>query len=697
VALLQDICAALPRWGCDMTCFASVDYDEIFVCISLESDVAIESYLLKSSTMLQMKKDVVSKLGIDQPPEEATSSPPYLRYDPRVVRNLYKSGLLEKDCPRQLFKTHHGRDAKGNIVCGSERFRMIFKQLGTQIDLDVAKKLGLIIDWYPAHSTAWLARLYKPWGDLKLLLDLSFVQPIPMIREYLGPRVAFIFAWNGFYCKALLALTFVALPIEAAVNVLTMCGLLGPTIHKRTVLAFSVVITIWARLTVNAWNREQEYFVNLWELEPGDGSQSTRPSFQGFMRASKADSNITEKAYPTGMATLRRVASTSITLVFCCVVCTCIVIWTNIFEGDLNLTASICLSVMVAVFGLVFNAFVPILTEWENHKVQSTFYDSYVFKKFIFEAVNRYSAMACPSGGCMAALHKQLWMTLLILSCIRIFEIILAGVMVRVKLWLEDRTMKKEAEEVEHQEAPKRSFAELQSKFAESRMQEQIESTMQLVLALGFVLLFSAIAPIIVPFSLVVFVVQLRGSAYLLVNLSKRPLPRHQYGIGIWGGIVAFLVELSIFFSGFLIVTYGDEFRGKQLITKLTGLILYIVAMNCIMRGVDLVYPPTMEETQVLKARRDRVRKVVLERAAHVAHAPKARDQSTDDHKEALIALSNVIARGDWDAIRHLDDLCASRCGKPLRGAELPEADLAVQEDPPKRRQEQKRGRSAVV
>eukprot|EP00444_Apocalathium_aciculiferum_P013854 CAMPEP_0183481194 /NCGR_PEP_ID=MMETSP0370-20130417/174509_1 /TAXON_ID=268820 /ORGANISM="Peridinium aciculiferum, Strain PAER-2" /LENGTH=48 /DNA_ID= /DNA_START= /DNA_END= /DNA_ORIENTATION= len=48
--------------------------------------------------MLQMKKDVVSKLGVDQPPEEATSSPPYLRYDPRVVRNLYKSGLLEKDC-----------------------------------------------------------------------------------------------------------------------------------------------------------------------------------------------------------------------------------------------------------------------------------------------------------------------------------------------------------------------------------------------------------------------------------------------------------------------------------------------------------------------------------------------------------------------------------------------------------------------
>mmetsp|Transcript_176812 Transcript_176812/g.567133 ORF Transcript_176812/g.567133 Transcript_176812/m.567133 type:complete len:391 (-) Transcript_176812:45-1217(-) len=73
-ALLQDLYLELPRWGFDVTIFSSIDDDELYVCITLGNPVAVESYLLRSGVMLQIRQDVVSKLGISQPPEEVVSS-----------------------------------------------------------------------------------------------------------------------------------------------------------------------------------------------------------------------------------------------------------------------------------------------------------------------------------------------------------------------------------------------------------------------------------------------------------------------------------------------------------------------------------------------------------------------------------------------------------------------------------------------
>lgn len=682
IALLRDLYTEMPKWGFDVSIFSSIDDDELYVCVSLEDEGALESYLLRYGLMLQLRQDIVEKLGIKQPPEEDTSSPPFVRYDPRIIKKLVEAGILDDADPRELFKSYHGKNPDGVIVKGSDRFEMIFRQISQHFDLDGAVGKGLLVDWYPAHSKKWLDRLEQCWGSFDLLKDLTLKQPIPLLHDYFGARVAFISAWNGFYAKALLALSLLAFIGEAVL--MTMRHVYEDSSGgsaKRVVLAFSVVMMIWSRFAKNLWMREQEYFLAMWELTH-DSNEPIRAKFRGEKAPSPADSNLMEKQFSANQVAARRFATNAFTLGFCGVVGTCIIFWAHVFEGSPGLFASIVLTVMIVVFQQIYNLLVGMLTDWENHKYQSTYYDSYVFKQFMFECVNRYwpffflaikqrhTEAGCPDGGCLAALRAQLWMTMLLLSLTRIGEIVAASVTVQLKVFKEDYELEKQhkakmalraQEETDAPDtpAPKRSFAELQSKFEQNRLQEQINSMMQLVLALGFVLLFGCVAPIIVPFCFAVFVIQLRGQAYVMVKFSKRAIPRPQYGIGIWGTIVQTVMNASLVFSAFLIATYGDLFAGVPVLTKVAGMILYVAVILAVWTIIDIVYPPHSANVKTLQARRYRTKTVLLERATNYKALVKEGDDTPagmESRPGIKAELSDLVRSEAWDEIPHVED-----------------------------------------
>merc|ERR1719253_1897563 len=113
--------------GFEVEIFSSVDFDEIYICISLTSSAVAGSYLLQEDTRLQVKQSVVAALGINQPPDEIASSPPFIRYDPRIPEKLHTAGVLDSSDPRNFYETFHWRDPEGTVVCGVERVRAIYK------------------------------------------------------------------------------------------------------------------------------------------------------------------------------------------------------------------------------------------------------------------------------------------------------------------------------------------------------------------------------------------------------------------------------------------------------------------------------------------------------------------------------------------------------------------------------------------
>jgi len=326
----------------------------------------------------------------------------------------------------------------------------------------------------------------------------------------------------------------------------------------------------------------------------------------------------------------------------------------------MNLVASIVLAVIITIFSLLYDILVPILTDWENHKFQSQYYDSFLWKQFLFQSVNRYFAffqlavkqrytsVGCPAEGCLAIIRMQLVTTLAILSATRIFEVMLASLMVRFKIWLEDYFMKRSAK---HEVNPdERSFVELQSKFGESRLQEQIQNMLQLVLSLGFVLLFGAVAPIIVPFCLAVFMVQLRATAFVLLKYTKRTLPRQQVGIGLWRWIIAVLMQGSMLFNGFLIAVYSDLFEGMPMITKMAGVVLYVLCMQLVSFIVDVFVPTSTEEVHVLVDRRRRVKEVIMKRSVQYSAPDIIPQGGSPIHAQ----YSAEIEAEEWSKIPHL-------------------------------------------
>jgi len=131
---------------------------------------------------------------------------------------------------------------------------------------------------------------------------------------------------------------------------------------------------------------------------------------------------------------------------------------------------------------------------------------------------------------------------------------------------------------------------------------------------LGYVLIFGAAVPRVIPLCFFVFVVQLRGLAVQLTTSTNRGVPRASIGIGAWKGIVHILLIVGMAFTGYLLVQFGPSFHGTSILTRLFCLCLYIIGSVIIWACVDLAFPQHCPKTDILSARREYVTKKLLQR-----------------------------------------------------------------------------------
>jgi len=669
-ALLTDMYHCLHAWGFEVAIFSSVDDDELFLCVSLSDENMIQKFMMQNHVKLQIRKSVIKKMGIEQDPKVCESSPPYTRYDPKLVRNLHTAGILEANDPSLLYHLTD-RPAKGQkpkLANSLERARIIFSEIQHHLDLDAAKESGLLVDWYPTHDYNWVGEFRKTFSNWGLLLDLTFLQPVNMLYQYFGSRVAFNQAWNGFYAKALLALLVIALVTETGVfftqNIYNLSKAEVNTMLKKQILAFSIITIIWSKIAANRWLREEEFGVKLWEVhskKPG-----LRPQFIGDLLPSPANANITEKQYPAWKSSLRWNTSMLITLIFCSVVFAIVNLWMSIFKGKLTLTANILLAIQIKIFEIIWNKLSPLLTDFENHRYQDTYYNSLLWKQFTFQAVNNYSFFlyiavkqrfsdeGCPEGGCLEFLRVQLSITLAILAACRIVQVIAESLIVKFTLAWELHQLKKA--QGPEAEPPNRSVEEEQSKYGAFRVREQIVNMLQLVLGLGYVTLFAAIAPIVVPFCFVVFVVSLRAQAYSLTDTLQRPVPRVAMGIGAWRDVVRVIMNAGVVFNAFQLVVYGEDFQGAHVLARLTAGTLFVMMMHLIWALIDVFEPSSggsSSQASVLDARRSCVEETL--RVKSDLH--KGSDEIRADQlgkRSTLVA--DAIVKGLWSHIPHLHE-----------------------------------------
>jgi len=436
----------------------------------------------------------------------------------------------------------------------------------------------------------------------------------------------------------------------------------------RQVMSFSIIVIVWAKLAVNMWESEEQYLMEAWHCVIEDGG-IVRPQFKGTLQTSLVDSNAKDIVYPAWKARLRMTLSFSVTFLFCAVVSLCIYFWVSITyssETGGNIAASVFLSVQIKIFELIFNVLGQHLNNFENHKYQVSDYTSYLRKQFLFQFVNNYTAFfylalkqrfteaGCPPGGCLLCLRRDLTITLVILTVARIGQVMLSSVQVTWRLRREAAVLQKKHDG----EPPLRSFTELQSDYGICREREQIEMMIQLLISMGYVVLFGGVAPIIVPFSFLVFAVQLRACAFFIINGAQRPFPRRSMGIGAWHGIVRLLMYFGIVFSGVLLVLYGDMFREQSVITRLSGVLCFCIFMSIVTEVVSFAVPPASRQAHQLAERRLLVENRLMEVVGEVDGSKMRDDSQLLKKAYEDQGIVNAVDQAQWERIPNIHGVC---------------------------------------
>jgi len=145
-------------------------------------------------------------------------------------------------------------------------------------------------------------------------------------------------------------------------------GLLNMSSDSKQVASFGIVVVIWSRVAYNMWLREQAFFVSLWNITNTEGAE--RPEYFGSLEASPLDKNIKEKRYPTHKKAMRRLLTLLITILFCSFAAFCVITWVDIFDGHMDISASLCLTIQIKVFEAIWNMLTPKLTNFENHRIR---------------------------------------------------------------------------------------------------------------------------------------------------------------------------------------------------------------------------------------------------------------------------------------------------------------------------------------
>jgi len=131
-------------------------------------------YLKKNNSQVQLRQEIVARLGIRQDPTDPASSPPSMAFDVNMLRRLKEQGILKSEDENELFKSFAG-SGKPTVVSTKDCIWTIYNELSSHVDLDAAVQEQLLVTWYPVHNPRQTNTLKAIWANWHAMMDPFFV------------------------------------------------------------------------------------------------------------------------------------------------------------------------------------------------------------------------------------------------------------------------------------------------------------------------------------------------------------------------------------------------------------------------------------------------------------------------------------------------------------------------------------------
>uniref|UniRef100_A0A4W4GBP8 Anoctamin n=1 Tax=Electrophorus electricus TaxID=8005 RepID=A0A4W4GBP8_ELEEL len=423
------------------------------------------------------------------------------------------------------------------------------------------QKAGVIQDVFPLCDEKKLKALGQEWYSQKRLWG----QPLDSIHAYFGGSVAFYFSFLDFYTwflvpPALLGvfITFVLpgppLPDGAPAD---PSGLASASEDEDQLsvsghMVQAVFSMIWSTLFMELWKRRSAALSYRWgTLTLTERFQEPRPGFHGELGTNPVTGRV-EPLFPDWKRQLRMglVSVPVVGLFLCLVVLGMLGFYYSeglmadfhkasgsIVTAALTYLPSVMHIVYTNMLGNAYRTVALQLTEWENHREESSFGKHHTTKVLVFTFFNNFAVLFHIAffKQDLLLLRKRLSSLLILSQMVNQFTEVVVPYIVERVYNSSKKELKDDDPAADHMQA-EGSLPPFPGLFAEY---------IELLVQFGYLSLFSCVYPLTALLLLLNNITEIRGDAYKICHLFRKPFAPPEASIGVWQ--TAF--ELLGFFS----------------------------------------------------------------------------------------------------------------------------------------------------
>ncbi|KAK6320335.1 anoctamin-10 [Coregonus clupeaformis] len=415
------------------------------------------------------------------------------------------------------------------------------------------EKAGVIKDIFPLHDKQRLTDLGRKWYSGKQIWG----QPLDSIQAYFGGTIGFYFSFLDFYTWALvppailgLVLTFL-LPgggsgggvVKEQAGEGVMEGMVevddSPSVSGHMVQAmFSM---LWSTLVMEFWKRRSSSISHRWGLlHLTERFAEPRPGFHGTLGINPVTGRL-EPLFPEWQRQLR-VGLVSVPLVglFLGLVVLGMTGFYHgealaqgfhqdsgsLFSGALLYLPSVAHIVYTNMLGNVYRTVAMQLTEWENHREESSFQNHHTTKVLLFTFFNYFAVLFHIAfyKQDLPLLRKRLASLLIVTQLVNQCTEVVVPFIVDRFFSAPQKKQQEDDPDVDKLRA-QRSLPPFPGLFAEY---------IELLVQFGYLSLFSCVYPLTAVLLLLNNVTEIRADAYKICKLFRKPFSAPVSNMGVW-------------------------------------------------------------------------------------------------------------------------------------------------------------------
>lgn len=391
---------------------------------------------------------------------------------------------------------------------------------------------GVLIQIFPLHDKEELKRLSFQWYR-----HIKFAyQPVDKIRHYFGDTIGIYFGFLEYFTLALIPMALIGIPYY----------FFAWEDYDKYVI-FATFNLVWSTVILEVWKRYCSTMTYRWgTLLMKREFEEPRPGFHGVLGVNP----VTGKKEPTYSSLKRQLRVYLVSVPFVCLslyfAIYVMMIYFDLedwaisyddehqstFSSLLRFVPSIIYAVVIEIMNRIYRYAAEFLTNYENHRLESSHQNHLVLKVLVFNMVNCFASLFYIAFVmCDLKLLRQSLATLLITS-----QILNQFVEALLPFWMQKRHNIKIKKKVKTLKVDT-EFSLLEQVYLEKEMDTYLgtfDDYLELFLLFGYVSLFSCVYPLAALLAVLNNVTELYSDALKMCRVFKRPFAEPSSSIGVW-------------------------------------------------------------------------------------------------------------------------------------------------------------------